>query len=275
MNYGIYMPNFGECASPNTLATLANEAELAGWDGFFLWDHILFAQALPLTDPWIALAAMALKTQHIRLGPLVTPIARYQPWKLARESVALDHLSAGRLVQGVGIGDDWWREYSSFGDLSNVRIHANMLDEGLEVLKGLWSGDSLSYKGRYYQVDNAQFLPPPIQKPHIPIWVAAIWPNKSPLRRAAHWNGVFPLQSEVKMSPHDVRDMLSYIFNYRTKMDPFDVILDSQVSNEKKEELSIIADYAEAGATWWLVSFNHNHSVEIVRKRILQGPPRI
>jgi alkanesulfonate monooxygenase SsuD/methylene tetrahydromethanopterin reductase-like flavin-dependent oxidoreductase (luciferase family) len=275
MNYGIYVPNFGECATPNTLAALANEAEMAGWDGFFLWDHILFAEALPLTDPWIALAAMALKTKYIRLGPLVTPIARCQPWKLARESVALDHLSVGRLVQGVGIGEDCWREYSSFGDLSNVRTHADMLDEGLEVLKGLWSGDSFSYKGRYYQVDNARFLPPPIQKPNIPIWVAAIWPNKSPLRRAANWNGVFPLQSEVKMTPNDVRDMLIYIFSYRTKMDPFEVILDSQFSNEGKVEPSIIADYAEAGATWWLISFNHNHSAEIVRKRILQGPPKI
>ncbi len=217
---------------------------------------------------------MALKTQRIRLGPLVTPIPNRHPWILARESVDLDHLSAGRLVQGVGIGGDWWREYSGFGSSFNAKVHGAMLDEGLEVLLGLWSGDSFSYNGMYYQVDDVRFLPTPIQKPHIPIWVAAIWPHKPPLRRAARWNGVFPLQSESKMSPDDVRDMLRYIHSYRTRADPFDVILDRAVSNEGESETTLMADYAEAGVTWWLESFNHNHSTEIMRKRILQGPPK-
>lgn len=272
--YGIYMPNFGEHVTLNTIALLAQEAEMAGWDGFFLWDHILFAQSLPLVDPWIALTIAALKTQRIRLGPLVTPIPNRHPWILARESVALDHLSHGRLIQGVGIGGDWWREYSGFGSQFNAKVQGAMLDEGLEVLLGLWSADSFSYSGMYYRVDDVQFLPAPIQKPHIPIWVAAIWPHRPPLRRAAHWNGVFPLQSEGKMSPDDVRNMLRYIHSYRTRTDPFDVVLDREVSNEGEAETTLMDEYAEAGVTWWLESFNHNHSTELIRKRILQGPPK-
>lgn len=274
MNFGIYLPNFGEYANPNTLAALANEAEEAGWDGFFLWDHVLFSQVLPLTDPWIGLAAMALKTKYIRLGPLVTPIPRRHLEKLARESVALDQLSGGRMIQGVGIGGDWWRELSSFGNTSSDRTRAAMLDEGLTVLIGLWSGNPFSFQGNFYQIDNVQFLPPPLQQPRIPIWLAAVWPNTRPLRRAAQWDGVFPLQSEGKMTPNQVREMVCYIQRYRTATGTFDVVLDSQVS-EEKEDVEILVQYAAAGVTWWLESFKHTHSTEMVRKRILQGPPEI
>jgi alkanesulfonate monooxygenase SsuD/methylene tetrahydromethanopterin reductase-like flavin-dependent oxidoreductase (luciferase family) len=274
MHYGIYIPVFGEYASPSTLADLACEAELAGWDGFYIWDHVLFSQTLQFTDPWIALSAIALKTKKIRLGPLVTPLPRRRPWKVARETVAIDHLSGGRLIQGVGIGGDWWREYSGFGEVADAKIHSAMLDESLEVLAGLWSGSVFTYHGKYYQVNEVQFLPTPIQAPHIPIWTTVIWPNKPPLKRAARWDGIFPLQSKGPMTPDNIREMLSYIQRYRTNDRPFDVVFDHDVSSSINVDIAIIDEYARAGVTWWLESFDYNHSTEMVQKYIRQGPPR-
>src|SRR5215211_309557 len=131
MRYAINMPHFGPFGDPRRLAELAREAEQAGWDGFFLWDHLLFEQPLPMVDPWVAMAAMAMTTERIKLGALVTPLPRRRPRKLAREIVTLDHLSNGRLIVGVGIGGDWWGEYSAFGESPDDKLHAAMLDEGL------------------------------------------------------------------------------------------------------------------------------------------------
>jgi alkanesulfonate monooxygenase SsuD/methylene tetrahydromethanopterin reductase-like flavin-dependent oxidoreductase (luciferase family) len=173
MQYGIYLPNFGDEISPRALADLACEAEQAGWDGFFLWDHILYSktQKLRMVDPWIALAAMAMKTERIRLGTSVTPLPRRRPWKLARETVSLDHLSNGRLILSVGLGEPGDAEFGQFGEETDIKVRAAKLDVGLDVLAGLWRGKSFSYQGKYYQVQKTVFLPPPVQTPRIPVWV--------------------------------------------------------------------------------------------------------
>src|SRR5882757_3782415 len=156
MRFGIDTPQFGPYANPRTLAELARQAEESGWDGFFIWDHINVNWPEEVADPWIALAAIASTTSRIRLGALITPLARRHPWKVARETVTLDHLSNGRLVFGAGIGSDSGREYSAYGDSPDDKLHAAMLDEGLAVLTGLWSGEPFNYEGVHYHLTDVR-----------------------------------------------------------------------------------------------------------------------
>lgn len=186
MKFGIYLPNFGTYGDVRALANLARDAEQSGWDGFYIWDHIA-GEHMPIVDPWVGLAAAALQTERIRIGTTVTPLPRRRPWKLARETVSLDHLSGGRLTLGVGIGLGQ-AEWNDLGEQTDLKQRGAMLDEGLQVLTGLWSGEPFSFSGQYYQVKEAHFLPKPVQQPRIPIWVGGFWPNKAPFRRAA-WAG--------------------------------------------------------------------------------------
>src|SRR6266704_5606931 len=186
MRYGVYVPNFGPYGDARVLAELAYEAEEATWDGFFLWDQVskstLTPTIDPMVDPWVALAAITPRTSMIRLGTLVTPLPRRRPWMVARETVSLDHLSAGRLIFGVGSGGGYF-DFEALGEVSDTKTLAALLDESLEVLTGLWSGELYRHEGAAYHIKEAQFLPRPVQSPRIPIWVAAMWPSKAPLRR--------------------------------------------------------------------------------------------
>jgi alkanesulfonate monooxygenase SsuD/methylene tetrahydromethanopterin reductase-like flavin-dependent oxidoreductase (luciferase family) len=175
---GIFVAPFGELFDPRVLADLAASAEDAGWDGFFLWDHIRYTPPdLPVADPWVALTAIALATERVRIGPLVTPVSRRRPHKLARETITLDRLSGGRLVLGVGLGSDRAGEFEDFEDVVAPRERARLLDDGLERLVAHWR----------------DFAPGPVQRPRIPVWVAARYPNRRPVRRAARWDGLFPI----------------------------------------------------------------------------------
>jgi alkanesulfonate monooxygenase SsuD/methylene tetrahydromethanopterin reductase-like flavin-dependent oxidoreductase (luciferase family) len=275
MRYALNLPAFGAFADARTLATLAHEAEEAGWDGFFIWDHIQSEPGMPVADPWVTLTAIAMQTKRIHIGALVTPLPRRRPWKFAREAATLDHLSQGRLIVGVGIGgDQWFHEYSTFGEPSDDKTHAAMLDEGLDVLTGLWSGKPFNYEGQHYTVHNAQFLPPPLQSPRIPIWVAGIWPNKAPMRRAARWDGVCPIVEGHTVQPEEVRAMLTYIRQHRSTNDPFDVVVCGYVGNQNPiDAATLLKSYAEAGVTWWQEGFLGNDTLDDLRKRIHQGPP--
>lgn len=271
MLFAIDTPNFGDYSEPRLLAELAREAETAGWDGFFLWDHIGADWPFPVGDPWIALAAMAMTTERIKLGPLVMPLPRRRPWKLARETATLDHLSKGRVILGVGIGSDIGHEYSCFGESEDDRQHAAMLDEGLEVLTRLWTGEPFSYQGTHYHIHDAHFLPTPVQSPRIPIWVAGTWPHKRPLHRAARWDGVVPMAQDHVLTPDEIRSIVSYIQEYRTSTTPFDVAFGAP-DLEKEQVIKHLPAYAEAGVTWWLECFSWNHTLAEVRERIRQGP---
>ncbi len=277
MRFAINVPCFADFGDARTLASLAHEAEDAGWDGIFIWDHIGADWPVPFTDPWIALAAMAAATTRIRFGPLVTPLPRRRPQKLARESVALDHLSGGRLTLGVGIGSDLGHEYSCYGESVDDKAHAAMLDEGLDVLTGLWSGETFSHAGPYYTVRDARFLPTPVQQPRIPIWVAGVWPNKRPFRRAARWDGVVPLgKNDANLTPTDVREMLAYVRSQRTATGAFDVVGSGFTGNlEEQRAADLLHEYADAGVTWWQEGLLPDDPVEAARKRIRQGPPRL
>lgn len=191
MRYCLNLPIGGEAAHPRTLADFAATAENAGWDAVFVEDYIVYQnrQDLPAYDPWVALAAMAAATSRIRLGTMVTPLARRRPWKLARETVTLDHLSNGRLTLCVGVGDPLDFTYAAFAEETDVRARAAIVDEALEVLTGMWSGQPFSYHGHHFQVSEITCLPRPVQQPRIPIWIGGAYPNSGPLRRAARWDG--------------------------------------------------------------------------------------
>jgi alkanesulfonate monooxygenase SsuD/methylene tetrahydromethanopterin reductase-like flavin-dependent oxidoreductase (luciferase family) len=278
VQFGLHVPNFGSFGDIQTTVELARLAEASGWDGFFIWDHILPGEDAindPVADPWVVLTAMAVATTRIRLGALVTPLPRRRPWQVARTTVTLDHLAQGRLVVGAGIGGDWSREYSAMGQNPDARIHGEMLDEALEVLSQLWTGRPVSYSGDYYTLDNARFLPVPIQSPRIPIWIAGIWPHKRPFRRAARWDGVFPGGENRYLTPQDIRDLLAYIQSYRTATTPFDVVIGGQAYLKPVEERgAFLRQYAAAGATWWLESFGTDAPMAQVRSLIRNGPPR-
>lgn len=278
MRFAINVPQFNALADARALAALAHDAEDAGWDGFFIWDHMLSEPGIPIADTWVTLAAIAMSTERIHIGPMVTPLPRRRPWKVAREAATLDRLSNGRLILGVGLGWDEWREYSAFGEPSADKTHAAMLDEGLDVLIGLWSGEPLRFSGQHYTVREAQFLPTPFQSRRIPIWVACLWPNKAPLRRAARWDGVFPIVGgpDRRFTADEVREMGEYVREHRTSADPFDLALAGYVGEDPPEAAAaLLRGYAAAGATWWMEGFWWNDTPDIVRERIRQGPPKM
>jgi probable F420-dependent oxidoreductase len=283
MKFGIYLPNFGSYGEARVLANLAQDAENSGWDGFFIWDHIA-GWTLPMVDPWVALAAVAVSTHRIRIGTTVTPLPRRRPWKLAREAVSIDHLSGGRLTLGVGIGGGE-AEWAHLGEQPDLKKRGAMLDEALSVLIGLWSGEPFSYAGQYYHIENAHFLPKPLQQPHIPVWVGGIWPNKAPFRRAAKWDGAFPLfqveDNEQELAQLD--DMVQYLRKHRKHERPLEIIIMGVTHGaESKEAANLVEQRADLGATWWLESITPFRSgkgyedewpVDAMRERILQGPP--
>jgi len=260
---GVFLPPFGPFGDPATLIDLAVAADEAGWDGFFLWDHLVHRVDGPYLDAWIALAAIAARTDRIRIGPLVTPLPRRRPWKVAREAVSVDHLSRGRLVLGVGIGTDHSREFSAFGEAADDRIRAELLDEGLEIVTKLWAGEPTQFSGAHLHAGGVRFLPRPLQQPRIPIWCAAHWPHRTPLRRAARFDGVVPVGD---LPPDAVFDLLSEIRHHRTAADPFDLAIPSWTASRPA------AEYEQAGATWWLEAFQPDTPLETAQEAVQRGP---
>jgi alkanesulfonate monooxygenase SsuD/methylene tetrahydromethanopterin reductase-like flavin-dependent oxidoreductase (luciferase family) len=227
-------------------------------------------------DPWIVLAAAAARTSRIRLGTMVTPIARRRPWKLARETVTLDHLSRGRIILGVGLGYPADADFEVLGEDPDERIRAAKLDEGLEVLVGLWSGEPFDFEGAHHRVRGARFLPVPVQRPRIPVWVAGAWPRRAPFRRAARWDGVYPLGLDsdgelVALAAADYPAMLAYVAEHRPGAEPFDVVATGVADGDH----AVVAPFDEVGATWWLESDEGVPGWEgRMLERLRAGPPR-
>lgn len=289
MKFGVNVPNFETFGDAAILAKLAQEAEAAGWDGFFVWDHMIFDDLWhPMVDPWVALAAVAVATERIRIGTMVTPIPRRRPWKLARETVSIDRLSNGRLMLGVGIGDPARWEYGFFGEETDAKIRAQQLDEGLQILHGLWSGEPFGFEGEHYRLQEMRFLPTPVQN-KIPVWVAGYWPNKPPFRRAARWDGVCPGKRDgTPLTPDDWHAIRSYIDKHRATDAPFDVVGGGQTPGDDPHRAAeTVQKFAEAGVTWWIegvtpydfgLGWGDSWPPELVERtwtRIRQGPPML
>jgi alkanesulfonate monooxygenase SsuD/methylene tetrahydromethanopterin reductase-like flavin-dependent oxidoreductase (luciferase family) len=284
---GVYLPNFGAFGDARTLAALASDAEMAGWDGFFIWDHIARPLRIDMVDPWVAVTAIAVTTSRIRIGAMVTPLPRRRPWKVAREAVSIDHLSGGRLVFGVGTGSSGGGvvEWEQLGEERDAKTRGAMLDEGLEILTGLWGGQPFSYAGKYYHVERSQFLPVPLQAPRIPIWVAGSWPHKPPFRRAARWDGVFPwFGRDQGDSLGELRRIVDYVRRHRTHEDPFEVVYATPPLHQRERSAASreLSAFAAAGATWWLerlepdffgAPWNGTWPFERMRDHVRQGPP--
>jgi len=278
LSYGLYVPNFGKSSSPRIYADLAHEAEKAGWDGFFLWDHLVeWDERVPVSDSFTALAAIAMRTERIRIGTTITPLPRLKPWTVARQTTSLDSLSNGRMVLGVGLGGEESCDFARFGESADNRILAQKLDESLEVITGLWSGRRFSFRGEHYRLGETVFLPTPIQKPRIPIWAAGFWPRRGPYERAAKWDGVVPLVLPERLPrPDDIRNILGFIKQRRADLESFDVVNIGWTSGvDRKKNADKVSSYAEAGITWWLESlYTKRDSAEKMLTRIRLGPPR-
>ena len=254
MRFSVNIPNFGDFADPELVADLARTAEQAGWDGLFVWDHMVHEKRLvrDIADPWVLLTAAALATSRIRLGTMITPVARRRPQKLAREVTTLDRLTRGRMVLGAGLGAPIADEYGAFGEETDPKVLAARLDEGLTVLDRLWSGERTTYLGEHHTVREVMFRPVPVQRPRVPIWIGGQWPNKAPMRRAARWDGAIPIMTGAWQGepprPDEVSDLVCFLHQAR----------------------------AEAGVTWWDERMPFGDLLDRgdpIRRRIEQGPP--
>lgn len=278
MKFGLMLPNKGRpYGDANLLVELALSAEQAGWEGFFLWDHIGGGGDSPTMDPWICLGAIASQTQTMRIGTMITPLARRRPWKVAREIVTLDHITNGRVILGVGLGDMVNKDFKAFGDPASPRVRAEMLDESLEIIAGLQHGHPFHYAGKHYQISQALFKPTPVQTPHIPVWVAAHWPFKRPLKRAARWDGVLPRQGKAgPITPAVLREIAAYIEEHRTVDTPFDICKYGLTKGKNlAQDRALVQEYGAAGATWWIDEiFTSRGTLKQIQKRIAIGPPR-
>jgi alkanesulfonate monooxygenase SsuD/methylene tetrahydromethanopterin reductase-like flavin-dependent oxidoreductase (luciferase family) len=251
MRFGLTLPIFGELADPRVVADLAALAEARGWDGVFVWDHLFYSPPVrDVADPWVTLAAIAVATERVRLGPMVTPLARRRPASVAKQTATLDVLSNGRLTFGAGLGSDNHGEFAAFGEDGDARARAALLDERLAFLDRAWAGDPVGTGG-------VVLLPRPVQRPRPPVWIASRWPNRTPLRRAARWDGVFP----VDVPSPDA------LVEYVDALGVRDVVVDGMASDDPRP-------WADAGATWWLTTFSpFEVTLAEARAAVNDGPP--
>jgi alkanesulfonate monooxygenase SsuD/methylene tetrahydromethanopterin reductase-like flavin-dependent oxidoreductase (luciferase family) len=258
---------------PRTAADLAALAEAHGWDGVFTWDAISIG-TMDTYDPWVVMAAMAMRTERARLGAIVTPPARRRPWKLAREAMTLDRLSKGRLVLPVGLGTTDDAAFGNVGEPTDARARAERLDESLAILAGLWTGQPFGFAGKHYRFQPMTFLPTPVQRPRIPIWVVGAWPHERSMRRTLAWDGVVA-QVEGAAAIREIVDWAERAWPAATRDRVWDVIAEGNTRGlDPAQAVAVVADHAAAGATWWIESDWEAGTVETIRERIETGPPR-
>jgi len=287
MRCSINIPNLGDFADPRVVGDVARLTEANGWDGLFIWDQLIgynrdLVAEFAATN--LLLTAAALATSRIRLGTLVTPVPRSRPQQLTREIATLDRLSGGRMIFGVGLGNPIENEYARFGEPTDSRVLAGMLDEGLEAITLLWSGEPVTFQGKYFRLDDVLMRPPPAQHPRVPIWVGGEWPNKGPARRAARWDGsVLNAGSAWDRAPDVavIAEMHAFFNAHRAEAGreaaPFDLVVGGSTAGLAVKARDILEPLADAGATWWdeRFPFDRLNRLDAVRARIEEGPPRL
>lgn len=275
MRHAVFLPPFNELSDPHLLVRLAVAAEERGWDGFFLWDHVLRRpeQPLDVADPWIALAAVATATSRLRIGTMVTPLARRRPQVLVRQVVTLDHLSAGRVVLGLGLGVDTSGELSRFGEIVDARERGELLDEGAELVASLMSGARVEHRGHHFVADGVQFLPKPVQRPRVPIWLGAEGgvrrsaerpgPRARPVERAARYDGLFLIDAGLA----ELERAVTLAAGARGgSLDGFDIAVLTVPAMP-------LADAEKLGATWSMMPATPDMPYSEVLERVNEGPP--
>ena len=274
MKYGFVLP----MGDARTAAELAQLAEFAGWDGFFVWEPVWGI------DAWVSLAAAAMTTQRIRLGTMLTPLSRMRPWKLASESATLDNLSNGRVIISVGLGAPD-TGFEAFGEVTDRKTRAELLDEGLDILTGLWKGQPFNYQGKHYPVKETNFFPPPppVQQPRIPIWVVGAWRSTKSLQRALKYDGLLPTvidpeKGARQASPEELSRIKAYIDANRSDSTHFDIVVEGETpGDDPARAAAILHPWLQAGATWWIEGMwsltDAADGPARLRQRLEQGPP--
>jgi len=273
LRFGVYLPPFGPFGDPTVLVDLAVRAEAAGWDGVFLWDHVV-SDAMPIVDTWTALGAIAQATQRVLLGPTVTPLPRRRPWVVARQASTVSRLSGGRLVLGTGLGSDESGDFSRFGEPTDLAARSALLDEGLDVVRAMWSGQPIHHEGPHHQISLDAAAP----EPHaIPIWVASTTGSPRVLRRAATCDGIFPL-SDHTLRAEEVADVVTAVHRAdRPSGRPYDVAIAGNASlawEDPNPDGVDLTGLAQAGATWWMESLIHVDPLQLSLHVVDAGPPR-
>ncbi|WP_420644658.1 LLM class flavin-dependent oxidoreductase [Candidatus Leptofilum sp.] len=275
MKYGFVIPS----GDARTVANLAKTAESANWDAIFVWEPVWGI------DAWVSLTAAAMVTERIRLGTMITPLSRMRPWKLASETATLDNLSGGRVILGVGLGavDTG---FANFGEVTDHKTRAELVDEGLVILTGLWRGKPFSYSGKHYQVQETDFFPPPppMQEPRIPIWVVGAWNWPKSMARVLRYDGLLPNVLDANkqhqpLTPTAVAEMAAFIQANRPN-GPFDIVVEGETPGDKPDKaVEKVRPFTQAGATWWLETRwevpRTSEGLQTVEERIKQGPPSV
>jgi alkanesulfonate monooxygenase SsuD/methylene tetrahydromethanopterin reductase-like flavin-dependent oxidoreductase (luciferase family) len=271
LRYGIYLPPFGPFGDPTVLVDLAVRAEAAGWDGVFLWDHVV-AEAMSIADPWTTLGAIAEATKHLFLGPMVTPLARRRPWIVARHAATINRLARGRLIFGTGLGSDESGDFSRFDEATDLRTRSAIFDEGLGIVRAMWSGQTYRHDGPHYRVTLEETEPEPYP---IPIWVASTTGNPQVVRRAATCDGIFPNPMDHTPAADEVAELVTAIHRAGVPVGrQFDVAVAGNASPAWHEPKNLdLAGLAQAGMTWWMESLIHFDPLELSLEIVDAGPP--
>lgn len=294
MRHAVYAPTFNDYGEPARLVALAEAAERAGWDGFFIWDHLALEPGgkLELVDATVMLGALAQATTRLRLGAMITPLARRRPWKFAKEMATLDRLSGGRIVVGVGLGEPAPLEFEAFGEDGSARGRASRLDEGLQIFDRLVRGEQVDHHGAHYQLREAALAPRATQQPRMPIWVAASLPAEAGLRRAVRWDGVFPVRvpqavldgapvtaldwRDWWLTPTELGALAARLAAMRGGLAGFDLLASGRLADAPRAAAAAtIAAFAAAGATWYCEWVDEAvGSFDQALAGIERGPPR-
>lgn len=271
MRFGIELVPFGLYSDPREVVRVAQAAEAAGWEALCLWDHVLMPYGTG--DPWVSLAAAAVATRRLRLIIGVAPLPRYRPHVLARTLAALDWLSAGRVIFGVGAGVDF--DFVPFGEAAEAKTRAAMLDEGLPLLAQFLSGEAVTHHGAHYHVEQVQLAPAAYQRPRPPFWIGGA--SRRALRRAAQWEGwiigTVDEGQNVTLPPERLAEQVAYLRQHRTTAASLDVAVDGISASPR--DTHRVRGYEQAGATWWLEAvYGSRDTAERLMERIQAGPPR-